>query len=184
MCVHSDGTERQSIKDVDSAGPRPKIRACSIADPYVLIVREDDTIGLFIETDRAKIRRKDMSPMGDKVGGMSLSILTNEVFEETSRYLTGCFFTDHTGLFQSALENVGAPPGSAVSEKPTSTLQNVMGPATRTQWLLLVRPQGVVEVWLPLYPSLRRLLNPGNRYGRSRNSSWCSQRRDWQLCKL
>lgn len=48
--------------------PRPKIRACSISDPFVLILREDDSIGLFIgETERGKIRRKDMSPMGDKV---------------------------------------------------------------------------------------------------------------------
>jgi cleavage and polyadenylation specificity factor subunit 1 len=48
--------------------PRPKIRACSICDPFVLILREDDSIGLFIgETERGKIRRKDMSPMGEKV---------------------------------------------------------------------------------------------------------------------
>lgn len=47
---------------------RPKIRACSICDPYVLVFREDDTIGLFIDTEKGgKIRRKDMSPMGDKV---------------------------------------------------------------------------------------------------------------------
>lgn len=64
-----EGTERQSIKDTDSNNnPRAKIRACSICDPYVLIVREDDTIGLFIETERGKMRRKDMSPMGEKVG--------------------------------------------------------------------------------------------------------------------
>lgn len=48
--------------------PRPKIRGCSISDPFVLIIREDDSIGLFIgETERGRIRRKDMSPMGDKV---------------------------------------------------------------------------------------------------------------------
>lgn len=64
-----DGTERQAIKDTDSNGnPRSKIRACSICDPFILIIREDDTIGLFVgESERGKIRRKDMSPMGDKV---------------------------------------------------------------------------------------------------------------------
>jgi len=63
-----DGTERQIIKDMDGNLPRPKIRGCSISDPFVLIVREDDSIGLFIgEPVRGKIRRKDMSPMGDKV---------------------------------------------------------------------------------------------------------------------
>jgi len=53
---------------MDGNVPRAKIRACSILDPFVFILREDDTIGLFIgETERGKIRRKDMSPMGDKV---------------------------------------------------------------------------------------------------------------------
>ena len=48
--------------------PRPKIRYCSISDPFVLILREDDSLGLFIgEIERGKIRRKDMSPMGEKV---------------------------------------------------------------------------------------------------------------------
>ena len=68
LFFHADGTERQIIKDADGNMPRPKIRACSISDPFVLIIREDDSIGLFIgETERGKIRRKDMSPMGDKV---------------------------------------------------------------------------------------------------------------------
>ena len=70
--LESDGSERQIIKDMDGNMPRPKIRACSISDPYALIIREDDTIGLFIETERGKIRRKDMSPMGDKVSTFPL----------------------------------------------------------------------------------------------------------------
>lgn len=65
----TDGTERQTIQDMDGKMPRPKIRSCSISDPFVLILREDDSLGLFIgETERGKIRRKDMSPMGDRVG--------------------------------------------------------------------------------------------------------------------
>ena len=71
-----DGTERQIIKDMDGNMPRPKIRGCSISDPFVFIVREDDSIGLFIgETERGKIRRKDMSPMGDKVDFLRSSSL-------------------------------------------------------------------------------------------------------------
>lgn len=69
-----DGTERQVIKDVDSSSsstvstPRARIRACSISDPYVLILREDDTMGLFIgEVSKGKLRRKDMSMLGGKV---------------------------------------------------------------------------------------------------------------------
>ncbi|KAF7341963.1 Protein CFT1 [Mycena venus] len=127
-----DGTERQIIKDVDGSMPRPKIRACSISDPYVVVIREDDSIGMFIETDRGRIRRKDMSSMGDK----------------TSRYLTACFFTDWTGVFDSCLESA-AVPSSAVSvdKNQPSTLSGV-GSGNRSKWLILVRPQGVVEVFL------------------------------------
>lgn len=64
----SDGIERQIIKDMEGNNQRPKIKYCSICDPFVFILREDDTIGLFIgEPERGKIRRKDMSPMGEKV---------------------------------------------------------------------------------------------------------------------
>jgi hypothetical protein len=60
--------------------PRPKIRGCSISDPFVFIVREDDSIGLFIgETERGKIRRKDMSPMGDKVNHQSIVVLLTHI---------------------------------------------------------------------------------------------------------
>ena len=70
----ADGSERQSIKDLDGNTPRPRIKSCSICDPFILIIREDDTIGLFIgEIERGKIRRKDMSPMGEKVNGSAHS---------------------------------------------------------------------------------------------------------------
>ncbi|KAJ8701115.1 mRNA cleavage and polyadenylation factor subunit [Pleurotus ostreatus] len=129
--LEPDGSERQAIKDLDGNLPRPKIRACSICDPFVLIFREDDSIGLFIgETERGKIRRKDMSAMGDK----------------TSRYLTGCFFVDTTGLFSSP--NHQPPPATQVGGKgSTTTLQAAVNAGSHTQWLLLVRPQGVMEIW-------------------------------------
>ena len=66
--VPADGTERQAIKDLDGTAPRPRIKFCSICDPFVMIIREDESLGLFIgEAERGKIRRKDMSPMGEKV---------------------------------------------------------------------------------------------------------------------
>ncbi|KDR76540.1 hypothetical protein GALMADRAFT_246929 [Galerina marginata CBS 339.88] len=124
--LEPDGTERQIIKDMDGNMPRPKIRACSISDPFVLIIREDDSIGLFIgETERGKIRRKDMSPMGDK----------------TSRYLTGCFYSDATGLFENHYETTVSPAGA------TSTLQAAVNAGSKSQWLILMRPQGVMEIW-------------------------------------
>lgn len=64
-----DCDERQCIKDMDGAVKRPKIRYCSISDPFVLIIREDDTLGLFVgDPLKGRIRRKDMTPMGEKVG--------------------------------------------------------------------------------------------------------------------
>ncbi|TBU39387.1 CPSF A subunit region-domain-containing protein [Dichomitus squalens] len=124
--LEPDGTERQSIKDLDGNAARPRIKSCSICDPFILIIREDDTIGLFIgEIERGKIRRKDMSPMGEK----------------TSKYLAGYFYTDTSGLFQTFL-NAEAP-----GEAATSTLQGAMNAGNKTHWLTLVRPQGVVEIW-------------------------------------
>lgn len=154
-----DGTERQVIKDVESSsssstnskststttttttGTRPPIRACAISDPYILILREDDTMGLFVadagkpdkgkagkgdkdsgkgkEPPKGKVRRKDMSMLGGK----------------TSRYLTGCFFTDHTGMLDEHLE---VSPGAGIDLGSRSGNFN--------QWLMLVRPQGVLEV--------------------------------------
>jgi hypothetical protein len=71
----TDGTERQIIKDMEGNNQRPRIKYCSICDPFVFILREDDTIGLFIgEPERGKIRRKDMSPMGEKVSFSVISL--------------------------------------------------------------------------------------------------------------
>ncbi|KAG7097937.1 hypothetical protein E1B28_005248 [Marasmius oreades] len=128
--LEPDGTERQIIKDMDGHSPRAKIRGCSILDPFVLIFREDDTIGMFVgQPERGKIRRKDMSPMGEK----------------GFRYLAGCFFADTTGLLESNRHNAAAPvPPSATSEKDGGATTSS---SARTQWLILVRPQGVMEIW-------------------------------------
>ncbi|KAI0259707.1 CPSF A subunit region-domain-containing protein [Gloeopeniophorella convolvens] len=129
--LEPDGTERQIIKDMEGNNQRPKIKYSSICDPFVFILREDDTIGLFIgESERGKIRRKDMSPMGEK----------------TSRYIAGSFFTDSTGIFKTrANENADAANGE--TQPTTSTLQAAMNAGQKTQWLMLCRPQGVVEIW-------------------------------------
>lgn len=63
-----DCSERQCIKDMDGVAKRPKIRSCCISDPFILIIREDDSLGLFVgDAERGRIRRKDMTPMGEKV---------------------------------------------------------------------------------------------------------------------
>ncbi|KAF9078133.1 CPSF A subunit region-domain-containing protein [Rhodocollybia butyracea] len=145
-----DGTERQLIKDVESSSSsstvtattgtgalstpstssvpvaprtmpsnaRARIRHCSISDPYVMILREDGTMGLFIgEAAKGKVRRKDMSMLGGK----------------TSKYVTGCFFVDQTGVLERNLLS------SAVDVGKRTEKDN--------QWLLLVRPQGIMEIW-------------------------------------
>jgi cleavage and polyadenylation specificity factor subunit 1 len=129
--LEPDGTERQIIKDMEGNNQRPRIKYCSICDPFVFILREDDTIGLFIgEPERGKIRRKDMSPMGEK----------------TSRYIAGSFFMDSTGIFKTRA-NENGPSANGDAQSATSTLQSVMNAGQKTQWLMLCRPQGVVEIW-------------------------------------
>lgn len=55
---------------------RPRIRFAAILDPFVLVLREDDTLGLFVgEPSRGKIRRKDMSALGDKVSSSSVVLI-------------------------------------------------------------------------------------------------------------
>jgi hypothetical protein len=64
---------RQAIQNVDGKLQRPRIRYASICDPYALVIREDDSLGLFIGREGGTIRRKDMSPMGEKVPFLFLS---------------------------------------------------------------------------------------------------------------
>jgi hypothetical protein len=60
----ADGTEQKIIKDMEGNNQQPKIKYCSICDPFFFILLEDDIIVLFIgEPEHGKIRHKDMSPM-------------------------------------------------------------------------------------------------------------------------
>lgn len=53
---------------MDGATKRPKIRYSCVSDPFILIIREDESLGLFVgDAERGRIRRKDMTPMGEKV---------------------------------------------------------------------------------------------------------------------
>lgn len=123
--------------------PRPKIRYCSISDPFILIIREDDSLGLFIgEPERGKIRRKDMSPMGEKVCGSYRAKFALYLHQpQTSKYIAGCFYADTSGVFQSKANASAEGP-----EKTVTTLQGAVTAGSKSQWLFLVRPQGVMEV--------------------------------------
>ncbi|KAL5476911.1 CFT1 [Sanghuangporus weigelae] len=132
--LEPDCSERQCIKDMDGATKRPKIRYCFISDPFILIIREDESLGLFVgDAERGRIRRKDMTPMGEKV----------------SRYSAGCFFTDRSGLFELDV-NPSPPPsasGDSKQKNSTASLESAVDAQRGTQWLILCRPQGVVEIW-------------------------------------
>lgn len=147
----TDGSERQNIKDLDGSTPRAKIKSCSIADPYVVVVREDNTLGLFIgETGKGKMRRKDMSMLGDKVDNcparrarrLALPILIELTLTwcQMSRYLAASFYQDQSGIFKIVTR------ASGVQGPASTTIENAMDEGRGTQWLVLVRPQGVVEV--------------------------------------
>ncbi|KZV86543.1 hypothetical protein EXIGLDRAFT_712088 [Exidia glandulosa HHB12029] len=128
--LEADGSERQVIKDVDGATPRAPIISCSISDPFVAIVREDGTLGLFVgKTGKGKLRRKDMSSLGDK----------------SSRYLAASFYQDNSGIFQ-----MGSPSESRKGKEKaqeSTTIEATIDEGRGTQWLVLCRPEGVLEIW-------------------------------------
>lgn len=64
---------------------------------------------------------------------------------QASRYIAGSFFNDTTGLFTTRAAKTPDEPSRASS---TTTLQGVMNASEKTQWLMLCRPQGVMEVWV------------------------------------
>jgi cleavage and polyadenylation specificity factor subunit 1 len=64
---------------------------------------------------------------------------------QTSRYLTGCFFTDTTGSFETRVQNNSPETGNA-DKNVTSTLHAAVNAGNRNQWLVLIRPQGTLEV--------------------------------------
>jgi cleavage and polyadenylation specificity factor subunit 1 len=56
------------------------------------------------------------------------------------------FFTDTISLFDT--ETTETTPAAAHADKNTSTLQAAVAIGNRSQWLMLVRPQGIMEVGL------------------------------------
>ncbi|KIM33311.1 hypothetical protein M408DRAFT_152666 [Serendipita vermifera MAFF 305830] len=132
-----DGSEKQTVKDTDGNMTRPKIRSACIMDPYVLIVREDDTLGLFVgEPSRGKVRRKDMSAFGDKV---DFPIYYFDLFclcdFQRLRYAAATFFEDTLGRFR--VVDLGSQ--SANSGTP--------GDGAASQWIILCRTSGIMEIW-------------------------------------
>lgn len=112
--------------------------------------------------------------MGDKVGFEQSSVAFSfDDICQTSRYVAGGFFTDTSGLLQTFV-NEQAP-----AENVTSTLQGAMNAGNKSQWLILVRPQGVVEVYIFSTQVYRDTDYGGLSFGRSRSSHSLFPRRCW-----
>lgn len=113
----TDGSEKQVIPDRDNSTARARIRHAAICDPYVLILREDDTLGLFVgEPTRGKLRRKDMSPLGDK----------------KLCYWAATFYDDLTGRLKIDEDLM----------RETKAVGN-----RGEKWLALCRSTGTLEIW-------------------------------------
>jgi hypothetical protein len=79
---------------------------------------------------------------------MSLCVLlTIFTCAQSSRYIAGCFYTDTSGIFEADFNHNSSAGGTnGVDKTVTSTLQATVNSERRSQWLILVRPQGVMEV--------------------------------------
>lgn len=74
---------------------------------------------------------------------------TDDVLHQSSRYLAGCFYTDVSGIFEMTTSDGTIATSSSAEKNITSTLQAVVAAGYNSQWLVLVRPQGVMEVRQP-----------------------------------
>ncbi len=89
----------------------------------MFILREDDTIGLFIgESERGKINRKDMSPMWVSVSFRSFhSTWTLILMPKDLYYIAGSFYTDLADVFKTRVNEHASADG--VAQSATLTLQ-------------------------------------------------------------
>lgn len=76
---------------------------------------------------------------------ISYTCLSNVCTFQASRYLAGCFYTDPSNFFE--LVTTDSTATSANTDKNvTTTLQGAISAGSHSQWLVLVRPQGTMEV--------------------------------------
>lgn len=90
------------------------------------------------ENERNKIRRKDMSAMGPR----------------NAQYSAGCFFDDENGLLQ-----IQQMAGMEIDLAESS--HDVVASGVRSQWVILVRPQGLLEVSFQILIQYSEVANDG-----------------------
>jgi hypothetical protein len=89
---------------------------------------------LYIAADARKMRRKDMTNLGEKA----------------SRFIAASFYTDTMGLLRTFQPEGGATAvvdGKGKEKEKEAPAAGVQDAKAGSQWLLLVRPQGVFEVY-------------------------------------
>lgn len=75
----------------------------------------------------------------------SYTCLSNLFTVQASRYLAGCFYTDPSNFFEFVTTD-GTTTSANTDKNVTTTLQGAVGAGNHSQWLVLVRPQGTMEV--------------------------------------
>lgn len=80
---------------------------------------------------------------------------TNGLPNQSSRYLAGCFYTDSLSIFEMTSTD-GTVVTSNSDKNVTSTLQAAVTAGHNSQWLMLIRPQGVMEVRSSVYLGFKR----------------------------
>ncbi|KAG8922734.1 mRNA cleavage and polyadenylation factor subunit [Tulasnella sp. 418] len=117
--MEPNGNERELIKDLDDSNKAlPKIRSAQVSDPHVLIVREDNSVSLFV---------------GDM---MSKSV--KKVSTSLPPCRSAAFFNDKSGLFGLPLHDN--------PEFDQSQLEDVLDSDRGTIWVILHLINGQLQI--------------------------------------
>jgi cleavage and polyadenylation specificity factor subunit 1 len=71
---------------------------------------------------------------------------------QTSQYVAGCFYADTSGLFNARTTTLADEKDEKEKDgkDAAAALHGVIDADAQSQWLVLVRPQGILEVIPPL----------------------------------
>lgn len=116
----------------------------------MLIPRTEEPLVFIGETERGKRHVANGRKSTVMFDVLSDQGLLAERFPQSSRYLAGCFHVDMTGMFEMMMTD-GSVAVSNSNKNITSTLQVTVAAGHNSQWLILIRPQGIMEVRLTVY---------------------------------
>ena len=160
-------TWRVTISAPESNTPASAIHSCSFC------ARMTRSVYLSESPSAVRSGEKTCRQWGRKWVSFSFCVDINLHTTQTSRYIAGSFFMDSTGIFKTRV-NENGPSSNGDAQPATSTLQSVMNAGQKTQWLMLCRPQGVVEVCAGHVTNTCSHSAPSLRFGPSPNCHWRS----------